>query len=334
MNWLKYTFITSLLMQIAFSFEPITAGAALLAGTLGFKYFEKIKLGSYCKLIECCHPDVIPHDIDSLKEKLENNLFGQHIAGGLIFRAVASHFENSEKSKKPLVMTFHGTQGTGKNYVTTMIAEALYKEGTKSQYFHLFHGSQYEGRVQENQEAIRKEIYDAVYKCPSSLFVFDEVDKMPPKIFDTIKSVLDYHGTVKGKDFSKAIFIFLTNYGGDEITKVLYHLVNKERHFRSEIKLHHFEKIIREDVWNQEGGLKESGLIKSAVIDFYLPFLPLEEKHVKECIKAEYENFGRAVTDEMVKEIMNYIGFNERTKFAHTGCKTVHAKVQAECFSR
>lgn len=279
---------------------------------------------------------MIPHDIISLREKLQNRLYGQHIVQQYVFKAVASHYENIENSKKPLVMTFHGTQGTGKNYVATMIAEAVFEKGIEGKHFHLFHGSQFEGgaeQIYSHQKAIKDEIYASIEKCPYSIFVFDEVDKMPPKIFDSISAILDHHAVVKGKDFRKSIFIFLTNYGGDQITKSLYQLVNYVSLYREETRLHHFEGVMKVDVWNQEGGLKESSLIKSAVIDFYIPFLPLERKHVTECIKAEYANLGREyVTDEMVKEIMNYIGFDQHTKFAHTGCKTVYAKVQAEVF--
>lgn len=200
--------------------------------------------------------------------------------------------------------------------------------------YHVFHGSQLgdKERVNEYQEQIKTEIFKGIDKCPYSIFVFDEVDKMPPGIFDSISAILDNHKLVKNRDFRKAIFIFLTNYGGEEITKVLYQLTNKKGLFRHETKLHHFEEINKIGVYNREGGLKESSLIKSAVIDFYLPFLPLEEKHIKQCIEAEYGNFGKTyVSQEMIDEILNYIGFNSVTKYANTGCKTIHPKVRAEC---
>lgn len=155
---------------------------------------------------------------------------------------------------------------------------------------------------------------------------------MPEGIFDSITAMLDHHTLVKGHDFRRAIFIFLTNYGGEEITKVLYQLTVKKGLYRHETKLHHFEDISKVGVYNKAGGLKESRLIKSAVIDFYLPFLPLEQKHIVECIKAEFANFGRQfTTPEMIDEIMNYIGFNTQTNYAFTGCKTIHPKVRAEC---
>lgn len=169
-------------------------------------------------------------------------------------------------------------------------------------------------------------------ECPYAIFVFDEVDKMPQGIFDSITAMLDNHILVKKRDFRKAVFILLTNYGGEEITKVLYQLTNKKGLYRHETKLHHFEEISKIGVYNREGGLKDSPLIKSAVIDFYLPFLPLEEKHVVQCIRTEYKNYGRSyVTPEMISEILNYIGFNAVTKYSNTGCKTISPKVRAEC---
>lgn len=279
-------------------------------------------------------PDLIPFDIMKLQESLKDRLFGQHIVVEKLFQAVASHYKEIDKSQKPLVMSFHGTPGTGKNFVSNLIAETVFEKGTSSQYYHVFHGSQFSDldKINHYTEQIKNDLFAAIDKCPYTIFVFDEVDKMPGGIFDSITGILDHHTLVRGRDFRKAIFIFLTNYGGEEITKVLYLLTTSKGLFRHDTKLHHFEDIIKIGVYNRQGGLKESRLITSAVIDFYLPFLPLEEKHVVECIKAEYKSYGRPfVNAEMTDEILKYIGFHSVTKFANTGCKTIHPKVKAEC---
>ncbi|KAG5682467.1 hypothetical protein PVAND_011818 [Polypedilum vanderplanki] len=334
--YLFYTIIILSSVLPALSIEPFSAVGFALASGLGYKYFDTIKLNTYCKFKECCNSDVIPHDILSLKNKLDSKLFGQHIAQEKVFKAIASHYENIEDSKKPLVMTFHGTQGTGKNFVASMIAEAVFEKGIKSEHFHMFHGSQYSdsSKVFEHKREIREKIEDAVLKCPYSMFVFDEVDKCPQGIFNGITSLLDHHTLIRGKDLKKSIFIFLTNFGGEEITKILHHLMYKDAFFRHQAKLHHFEETIRIGSYNKEGGLKETELIKAAVIDFYIPFLPLEEKHVVECIKEEFKScLGFNPKQEVIDEILKYIGFNTVTKFAHTGCKTVYAKVLVECTS-
>jgi torsin-1 len=315
-------------------FEPISTSIVLGIGAIGgFKYFEDIKRNTYCKFKECCINEMVPFDILSLRDQMQSRLFGQHIVSEKVFQAVASHYKEIEKSQKPLVMSFHGTQGTGKNFVSNLIARAVFEKGTESQYYHVFHGSQYSNtdRVNEYRDQIKKEIFEAIESCAYSIFVFDEVDKMPPGIFDSITGMLDHHTLVKGKNFKRAIFIFLTNYGGKEITENLYQQTHTKGLYRHETKLHHFEDINKIGVFHHEGGLKNSKLIESAVIDFYIPFLPLEEKHIIQCIKAEYENFGHShITKEMIDEILNYIGFNKITKYANTGCKTIHPKVRAE----
>lgn len=331
---LHLTIIASV-FSLALSFEPISTTIFIgLSAIGGFKYFDKIKEHTYCRYKECCHEASIPFDILKLRSSLSERLFGQHIIEEKLFQAVASHYKEIDKSKKPLVMSFHGTQGTGKNFVSNLIAEAVFQEGAKSQYYHVIHGSQYGDIDQLNhyKEQIKNEIFSAIDDCPYTIFVFDEVDKMPGGVFESITGMLDHHAIIRGRDFRKSVFIFLTNYGGEDITKVLYQLTNKKMIYRHETKLHHFEDINKIGVYNREGGLKDSALIKSAVIDFYLPFLPLEEKHVIQCIKTEYENFGRSfVNQEMIDEILNYIGFHPVTKYANTGCKTISPKVRAEC---
>ena len=336
MRWIKYCIVLLIIPFGSVICEILTASALIGLSALGYRFSDTIYLNTYCKKYECCHSDLIPHDLLALQDKLHSKLFGQHIIQEKLFKAIASHFDTIEKSKKPLVMTFHGSQGTGKNYVASMLAEALFERGVNSKYFHLFHGSQYDNvdRTMEHKEAIRKEIYDGVGSCPYSLFVFDEVDKMPPGVFDSITALLDHHSVIKGKDFKKSIFLFLTNHGGEEITFLLHQLTSKKGLFRHETKLHHFEEIMKVGVYNKEGGLKDSDLIKSAVIDFYFPFLPLEELHIAQCIIEEYKFCGKnEVTQVMIDEILKQIGFNTITKYAHTGCKQIYPKVQNECYT-
>lgn len=55
--------------------------------------------------------------------------------------------------------------------------------------------------------------------CAQSLFVFDEIDKMPEGLIDAIKPFIDFHPSIGGVDFRRSIFIFLSNTGGREITQ-------------------------------------------------------------------------------------------------------------------
>lgn len=71
---------------------------------------------------------------------LTTNLYGQQIAHGAIMGALRAHFYSTKPSSKALVMSFHGTPGTGKNYVVQMIVTTLYKKGSLSKYYHFFNG--------------------------------------------------------------------------------------------------------------------------------------------------------------------------------------------------
>lgn len=73
----------------------------------------------------------------ALQENLDRKLFGQHLVSKVIVKAVKG-FLNNENAKKPLALSLHGWTGTGKNFVSKIIAESIYKNGLKSKYVHQF----------------------------------------------------------------------------------------------------------------------------------------------------------------------------------------------------
>lgn len=73
----------------------------------------------------------------ALKLELEEKLFGQHLATEVILKALTG-FRNNKNPKKPLTLSLHGWAGTGKNFVSQIVAENLYSRGLKSNFVHLF----------------------------------------------------------------------------------------------------------------------------------------------------------------------------------------------------
>lgn len=61
-----------------------------------------------------------------VKMDLERKVFGQHLAVQIVLRALSMNLQ-SKRPKKPLVMSFHGWTGTGKSFVSSIIAENLYR---------------------------------------------------------------------------------------------------------------------------------------------------------------------------------------------------------------
>ena len=61
-----------------------------------------------------------------MKAALDTNVFGQHLVIDTVWNAIVAHWK-SPGPKKPLVMSFHGYTGTGKNYVARQVVENLYR---------------------------------------------------------------------------------------------------------------------------------------------------------------------------------------------------------------
>ncbi|XP_054709085.1 torsin-1B-like [Uloborus diversus] len=265
-----------------------------------------------------------------LESSLKKRLFGQHLVNMVVPKSLKAHTGKSSP-KKALVMAFHGWTGSGKNYVSKMIAENLYKLGSKSSFVHWYiatHDFPHASEKEEYREKLRKEIPEFTKRCGQSLFIFDEVDKMVPGVIDVLAPFLDFYETVDGVDYRKNIFIFLSNAGGSEITRIAFNFWLDGRD-RTEITLKDIEPLINIGAFNEEGGLKGNKIIEKNLIDVYVPFLPLEKSHVLECIKKELIERGQPVNDviasEVAKEIVYYP--TEFQLFSSSGCKKISHKV-------
>lgn len=73
----------------------------------------------------------------ALQENLDKKLFGQHLVSKVVVKAVRG-FLNNTNAKKPLALSLHGWTGTGKNFVSKIVAESIYKKGLQSKYVHQF----------------------------------------------------------------------------------------------------------------------------------------------------------------------------------------------------
>lgn len=81
--------------------------------------------------------------LSELQTSLSQKMFGQPLVGELM-NILAAHKEavhdKSKSNKKALVISLHGWSGVGKNYASTMIAEAIYTNGMQSKFVKLFMG--------------------------------------------------------------------------------------------------------------------------------------------------------------------------------------------------
>ena len=96
---------------------------------------------------------------------------------------------------------------------------------------------------------LKDEILATLRKCPNSLFVFDEVDKTPPRVFDAIVPFIEKPGTIDGVDHKKAIFIFLSNTGSNDITYQAW----KDGIKRGNLAFKNFEDYLKKESFNSNG---------------------------------------------------------------------------------
>ncbi|XP_062515439.1 torsin-1A-like [Corticium candelabrum] len=282
-----------------------------------------------CNVVECCGGFHLHTNFTGLKTVLRESLYGQHLVPDAVISMIRGHTNNPSPTK-PLVLSFHGWTGNGKNFVSDLIAEHIFYYGVKSRFVQKFIASldfAHPSYAVRYKEELRRQILATVASCErQTLFIFDEMDKLPNYVLDGIVSLLS--GTDrndKGIDMRRSIFLFISNAGGQEINDYVTHVYNSGRS-RESILVGDMEHVI--------GQVKHKGawfqsLIDANVIDLYVPFLPMERKHVMLCAKADMERKGYvySMTDlERIADEMSY--FPEQSSlFSESGCKKVSSRI-------
>ncbi|XP_028817263.1 torsin-3A [Denticeps clupeoides] len=286
----------------------------------------------YCSVGQCCDSGDcrIANNVTGLARELRQKLHGQHLAQAVVLKAVQGFIENPE-SDKPLTLSFHGWSGTGKNFVARMVADSLYRDGVKSECVRLFIApfhfphlrllDVYKGQL---REAIR----DMVLRCPQTLFIFDEAEKLHPGLIDAIKPYMNHYDNVDGVSYRRAIFLFLSNIGGAAINEVALDFWHSGQN-REDIGMEDLEHRLRAEASDAPGGFAQSELLSGHLVDFFVPFLPLEYRHVKLCARDAYAARGLEPTEATLDEVaktMLYVPKEEKL-FSAQGCKSIPHRI-------
>ncbi|XP_068012110.1 torsin-1B-like isoform X2 [Melanerpes formicivorus] len=309
--------------------EPISVGLAIGVAWALTSFLSHPSF--YCSYVECCPGPEQRLNATALKVQLESRLFGQHLARDVVLKAVQG-FSTNPGRKKPLALSLHGWAGTGKNFLSQLLVEHIHPAGLRSKFVHLFLPTlhfPHDSQVKLYKDQLQAWIRGNVSACPHSVFIFDEMDKMHPGLIDAIKPFLDYYEQIDGVSYRKAIFIFLSNAGGDLINKAALEFWLSGRQ-REEIQLKDLEPVLSVGVFNNKNsGLWHSSLIDRNLIDYFVPFLPLERRHVGLCISAEMQARGLPPDERLVQAVLEEMTFfpREQEIFSDKGCKTVQAKL-------
>ncbi|NXQ96046.1 TOR3A protein, partial [Sagittarius serpentarius] len=299
---------------------------------VGQDYLE-ILSAWYCSFGKCCKTGDcrIVNNITGLEADLNGHLHGQHLAKEVVIRAVQG-FLQSPRPEKALVLSFHGWSGTGKNFVARMVASHLYRDGLKSEcvrvFISLFHFPHHQN-VDSYKAQLKKQVSETVQLCKQSLFIFDEAEKLHFSLLDAIKPFMapcDHKGRV---DYRRSIFLFLSNLGGNTINEVALDFWRAGR-AREEISMEFLEQRLRLELQKpEESGYARSHLLEENVIDFFVPFLPLEYHHVKLCARDAFLARGLPYSEAALDEVARMMVFvpKEEKLFSAQGCKSVSQRI-------
>ncbi|XP_047144943.1 torsin-1A-like [Hydra vulgaris] len=276
-----------------------------------------------CEESECCNNLWVRQNPLKLKEQLKSKLFGQHLVEDLVIKPINDHIENNNPSS-PLVMSFHGWTGSGKNFASQIIANSLFKKGMNSKFVHIKVATKdfpHKKMLTEYKNELSKHIEKNARLCERTLFIFDEFHEMPEGLGNTIAPYLDYNVQLDGIDYRKNIFIFLSNSVGEIINNyTINHYRSKKSRETIDSKI--FEQLIAYNALNLPGGFKNSNIIKKALINVYVPFLPLERKHIQQCAQEEILKRNKEVKYSVLEAIADEMLYfpDKEQWFSATGC--------------
>ncbi|XP_032758623.1 prosalusin isoform X2 [Rattus rattus] len=215
---------------------------ALAAAAAWDVSFLRCSLGSFC---EC---DFWP-DLPGLECDLAQHLAGQHLAKALVVKSLKAFVQDPAPSK-PLVLSLHGWTGTGKSYVSSLLAQYLFRGGLRSPHVHHFSPIihfPHPSHTEQYKNELKSWVQGNLTACGRSLFLFDEMDKLPPGLMEVLKPFLGPSWVVYGTNYRKAIFIFISNTGGEQINQVALEAWRSRRD-REEISLQEVEPAVSQAV--------------------------------------------------------------------------------------
>lgn len=331
MRLIRLAFVL-LLAPAALAFDFVTIGAAAAGAGILWSLWPK-----------CYFQPSFPEDFAM---HMDNHVFGQHLAAKIIPAQIRAHIEplvetsrrSDRASAHALVLSLHGNTGTGKTHVSNFIFKALFAPGVF--HGHTFYATEFPDpdRVPHYKELVRNTILHALRRCEHSLFIFVDSHEFPPGVLDVLSEFADAGATnVNGIDYTRAIFVLQSNLCKAEINAAVDEHLRAGKD-REELSVRTMENVLRACVKRSSEGI--SGLYRKHVVQ-YIPFLPLERKHVMQCIESYLHEVRDAGSHRKWKSLswsldvvdfladqMDMVG-----EFSLTGCKTAQQKVNTHVLS-
>ncbi|XP_012299943.2 torsin-3A [Aotus nancymaae] len=300
---------------------------------LGQRYLDLLTTW-YCSFRGCCPSGDcrISNNFTGLEWDLNVRLHGQHLVRQLVLSTVRGYLETPQPDKA-LALSFHGWSGTGKNFVARMLAENLYRDGLRSDCVRMFIATihfPHPKYVDLYKEQLKGQIRETQQLCRQTLFIFDEAEKLHPGLLEVLGPHLERRAPEDDRAESPwTIFLFLSNLRGDIINEVVLKLL-KDGWSREEITMEHLEPHLQaEIVETRDNGFSHSRLVRENLIDYFIPFLPLEYRHVRLCARDAFLSQELLYTEETLDEIAQMMVYvpKEEQLFSSQGCKSISQRI-------
>ncbi|XP_045694431.1 torsin-3A [Phyllostomus hastatus] len=300
---------------------------------LGQQYLD-ILTTWYCSFQDCCPSGDcrISNNLTGLQWDLSVRLHGQHLARELVLTTVRDYLA-LPRPDKALALSFHGWSGTGKNFVAQMLAENLYRDGLRSDCVKVFVTMlhfPHPRLVGLYKEQLLDQVRETQERCRQTLFVFDEAEKLHPALLEALGSHLEPQAPENhSAESPRTIFLFLCNLGGSAVNEVVLELLRAGRP-REEVAMEHVEPRLRAELAaSPDSGFGRSRLVKENLIDLFVPFLPLEYRHVRLCARDAFLSRGLPHTEETLDEITGTMVYvpKEEPRFSAQGCKSIAQRI-------
>ena len=257
-------------------------------------------------------------NLSALDANLLKKVYGQHIALDVISKAFGKYMSR-ERPPRPLVLSFHGWTGVGKNHVVNIIAEELDSLAVHKIIMPL-HSVGYDV---DSSQRLMDWFSSNVSNTSAVLFVIDEFGKASPEFQQGLYDLLSQWQN-KIYASSHVILILLSNTGGTAINQYMCMCVDDGRTRESityDAVVTHLTMAVR-NTWLHN-------FVSNGLIDHVVPFLPLERSHVVECVEAYMRNRHMLVAASVVENVLSELRFfpEDWPVFSQTGCRQVAGKV-------
>ncbi|XP_063067174.1 torsin-1A-like [Engraulis encrasicolus] len=143
------------------------------------------------------------------------------------------------------------------------------------------------------------------------------------------QELLDLEGTCPLSHGTPVFFIFCvsllchrSNSGAQRINQEAQDFRDNGRD-REEIQLQDLESKVALWSFSNQSPFWHSSVIDKNLVDAYVPFLPLEFKHVVQCVLAEMESRGRKQDQNVAKRMAQDMMPTNTGFFCTKGCKTI-----------